>query len=135
MTFLNKPWPWFLAFAIWVATLFSLSAQSQLPPVGPELPNMDKVLHVGFFFGGAIFLSFAFLNQGWSQTFWQHLAKVLLVMAFIGATDEFHQSFTEGRSGNDVGDLVADIFGGLLGALLVYRIHPWVTRFLRPASN
>ena len=41
-----------------------------------------------------------------------------LLLSFFGATDEWHQQFTPGRSGKDVGDWTADSIGGLAGSLL-----------------
>jgi len=39
----------------------------------------------------------------------------------VGGLDEYHQSFTPGRSGNDLGDWLADTLGGTAGALLIIK--------------
>ena len=42
---------------------------------------------------------------------------VVIVVGFvIGRLDEYHQSFTPGRTGNDNGDWLADILGSIGGA-------------------
>jgi len=44
---------------------------------------------------------------------------VALVCSVIGRLDEYHQTFTPGRSGNDTGDWLADTLGGAAGAVFV----------------
>jgi VanZ family protein len=46
----------------------------------------------------------------------------VLFCSLIGVSDEWHQSFVPGRSGNDVWDWTADTIGGLLAAMLGRRI-------------
>jgi len=48
--------------------------------------------------------------------------------AVAGALDEFHQTFTPGRSGNDFFDWLADLSGGLLGAMIALLFLQWVRR-------
>ena len=45
--------------------------------------------------------------------------------AIIGALDEYHQTFTPGRSGNDPWDLLADTVGAAAGsAFIIFAILP-----------
>ena len=46
------------------------------------------------------------------------------VISVFGMLDEYHQLFTPGRSGGDVGDWTADTFGAFCGALLM----DWIVR-------
>jgi VanZ family protein len=46
----------------------------------------------------------------------------LLFTAIIGALDEFHQTFTPGRSGNEPWDWLADVTGGVLAAWIVWKL-------------
>ena len=52
----------------------------------------------------------------------------LLFTGIIGAVDEFHQTFTPGRFGNDPWDWLADLSGGLLAAWLSHRLLVKVSR-------
>ena len=45
------------------------------------------------------------------------LLVVTISLAAIGALDEWHQSWIPTRSGNDLGDWIADVLGSLTGAL------------------
>lgn len=101
------------------------------PMKGPKFPMdfpIDKILHFGYFFGGAGLLSAAlFLQKRWTFH-WStiHLLVVLALFA-VGSLDEWHQSwFPEFRSGNDAGDLSADIFGAFIGALVFRQVQPKV---------
>ena len=55
---------------------------------------------------------------------WRVLIPVaVLVIGLIGGLDEWHQSFTPGRSGNDLSDLLADVLGAAAGAFTFKRFH------------
>lgn len=58
-------------------------------------------------------------------------SKILRRALFIGflyaCTDEFHQTFVPGRSG-ELRDILIDTFGVLLGALIITRILPSLIR-------
>ncbi len=112
----------FFLVAVWFAVLFWLSSQSHLHPPGPEFENKDKVLHTGYFaIGGGLF----FMALRLKKPALGLLAATLITIAFcsaIGAFDEWHQTFTPNRSGNDPYDWMADTLGGLLGALGGHRL-------------
>lgn len=121
-------WLWWLGIGIWATVLFMLSAQSTLPP-GPEIPYQDKVLHFLYFSGGGFCFATARLGNrvpfasGWR---WWLFGTAFGIV--IGALDEYHQTFTPGRSGNDAGDWLADLTGAGAGALLACLIFSWVKR-------
>lgn len=114
---LVRPRPWFTLLAIWFAVLFWLSSQSRLHPPGPQFHNKDKVLHAAYFtLGGILF----FVGLRLKKPTLSLLATSLITIVFcsaVGAFDEWHQTFTPNRSGNDPFDWMADTLGGLLGAL------------------
>lgn len=122
----SQPRPWFILVAIWFAILFWLSSQSHLQPPGPEFEGKDKVLHVGYFgLGGMLF----FLGMRLRKPALGFVALTLVTIAFcsaIGAFDEWRQTFTPNRSGNNPYDWMADTLGGLFGALG----GRWLLRFL-----
>jgi len=121
---------WLTGFATWFGTLWWLS--SRLRPLEhiPPIPFLDKILHFGWFCGGAGLLA-AFLlrlKPAAPPSFHRNLLAIVL-LAGIGALDEWHQSWVPGRSGNDPGDWIADVLGSIAG-ILVFRFigHPMLTR-------
>ena len=106
---------------VWFATLWFLSGR----PLGgtqitPSDYPIDKVFHFGYFFGGGGLLSAAALSTKTLVPSLEHDAPdlVVLILSAVGSLDEWHQSWYPFRSGNDAGDLTADIFGALAGTLL-----------------
>jgi VanZ family protein len=51
------------------------------------------------------------------------LSTTILAIALIGGLDEYHQTFTPGRSGNDPYDWLADVLGAAAGAFAFKRFH------------
>lgn len=121
---------WWSLLALWFALQFILSSIPTLPP-GPGIPFQDKIQHTVYYaLGGCcIFLALRFRHPptGAAKSF---LAALLFCLA-IGGFDEWHQSFTPGRKGNDLWDWLADALGGVLGPL----IGMWAHRKLRALSN
>ena len=119
---------WLVAFLGWAITLWILSDGPPPAPPGPGFPGIDKILHFGYFLGGAGLLSAALYLQRRdrrTEVSWGRLLlTVVILLAAIGALDEWHQSWIPGRSGNDLGDWLADVAGALAGSLLFRRLHP-----------
>ena len=120
----RSPWFWLAAFAVWFGTLWWLSSRVQHFPPALDFRASDKVLHFGYFFGGAgLFSAFLFrLNPekpNWGKIF----RLTLLAAALVGAIDEHHQTYTPNRSGHDPADFVADVLGALCGTLVFRRMH------------
>ena len=99
------PWRrWFIrlagiGFLLWAVVLFFLSSRTmpQLPDM--RFPQADKVLHFGYFGVGGALLALAL---GAARPAWPVTWRVALVVALIlsvGIVDEWHQTFTPGRSG------------------------------------
>lgn len=105
---------WLGLFLLWNVAIFWFSSQPTLPDAGFTLPGLDKVQHASAYaVGGA--LLFLALPSG--RTSHRPMIAALAVMLAIGISDEFHQTFTPGRSGNDLGDLTADLIGAATGIL------------------
>ncbi|MFK7850744.1 MAG: VanZ family protein [Akkermansiaceae bacterium] len=130
MKFLKSPKPWGLAFIFWAFTLYFLSSFSKPIPVdGPEIPNLDKILHFGYFFGGAIlFCLWLDLRRSSSKLSLSRLLFPFLLFCAIGALDEYHQTCTPGRSGNDFHDWLADILGASTGIYISALLHPFLLK-------
>lgn len=124
-----NPWFWLALFFIWFGVLWVLSSRSGDMKDLPEIPLFDKFAHFGYFFGGGGILSaaiFTFRNGvvRWPIVF----VTVFIVIGGVGILDEYHQTFTPGRSGNDPFDWLADITGGICGAYVFKRFSHRLSR-------
>ena len=110
---------WFTAFAVWLMALWFLSGRPVPEAPTVDIPGFDKVLHFTYFLIGAILLSIALhlRRDPRRASFPWSLLVVTISLAAIGALDEWHQSWIPTRSGNDLGDWIADVLGSLTGAL------------------
>jgi VanZ family protein len=111
---------WIIAWVFWLIVLCWLSSLPQSKVHLPAFQNSDKVAHFFYFAAGAgIFTAFL---RVLGSPIWQTFVFTLLAMALVGAADEFHQLYTPGRSGADIGDWTADVSGAFLGILLTLFI-------------
>ncbi len=113
----RHPAPWFCAFALWFGVLWWLS--SSVPDFPPPLrfTASDKLLHFGYFFGGAGLLSAAVHLSRPGMESRRRILVTTAVVALVGALDEYHQSFVPLRSGNDPFDFAADVLGAVAGSV------------------
>ncbi len=101
--------------------LSSLPGQVELVP---PIDHFDKIVHFCYFFGGGGLLSAWLFRLRSDLPNWKAILSVtILTVALLGGLDEFHQTFTPGRSGNDPYDWLADILGAAAGAFTFKRIH------------
>jgi VanZ family protein len=108
-------WGWM--YGLWFTVLCILSSMSH-PGPHIDVIGIDKVEHCTYFFGGGVALGLALRGKRWV------LWIIILTGAAVGWFDEWHQTFTPGRSGLDVYDWIADCVGSLLAALTL----PWWRR-------
>lgn len=106
---------WDTMVLVWFCALFVVSSISRLPP-GPNISNFDKFEHTAYYSLGAACFYLARRLKSPSMTAWRVLFWTVVFAMGVGAFDEFHQSFTPGRSGNDVYDWLADTLGGFIGS-------------------
>ncbi len=121
---LTRPIYWYIAVAIWFIVLYAFSSQAMLQPPGPDFANKDKVIHASYFAVGATCLYVGLRLQNPAKSVRTICLIVIIFCAIAGAIDEFHQSFVPNRSGNDLGDWLADTFGGVIACvtgLIIYR--------------
>jgi VanZ family protein len=109
-----------LAWPFWFTTLWLLSSRAGDLDPGLTIPHLDKLLHFSYFALGSALIAAALLLTGKSpcKTGWV-VALCLFIGGVTGAIDEYHQSFVFGRTGNDLGDWIADSLGSLAGALYI----------------
>ena len=93
----------------------------------------DKALHFIAFSGGAFLIAGALrLSTRWS---WRVILPVTLLAASLyGWSDEWHQQFTPGRAGLDLGDWTADSLGGIGGSLVCCACSGWNARRRREVA-
>jgi VanZ family protein len=116
-------------FVFWLPALmcagfiFFLSAQSQLPQVGPQFENKDKVEHF-IAYTTLWFCVLLPLRYGHRLSLVKAILLAVLITSAYGASDEFHQRFVPNRS-CDVADWAADTFGGFIAASAywIYESH------------
>lgn len=123
----RQPAFWLGAFLCWLAALWLLSAFPRTGDYMPPIPHFDKIVHFGYFFGGSgLFSAWQFRrdpgNPNWSRI----ILTAIALLGLIGCLDEFHQSFTPGRSGNDPSDVLADTVGAACGAFVFKLVHHWL---------
>jgi VanZ family protein len=126
-----RPHPWWVGIVLWGVITFTASSFSVGAPTPArfEIPHFDKVLHFCWFCGGGFVLANAFLfYKSSGATIWWKFVLPAVLMSVLGVLDEYRQSFTPGRSGNDFGDWIADTLGGICGVLLANAVHrvKWV---------
>ncbi len=113
---------WLTFFLMWFSLLWILSSMPGSGKPSP-IPHLDKLAHYLYFcfFGISIIgihhRSFLIYHP------WRCVWHTVLVCAAIGIIDEWHQCYTPLRSGADLLDWLADVFGGLSGAILLKHIY------------
>lgn len=116
----SKPAAYLFLLLVWLVTLWFLSEGHPTPENAPSFLHLDKIAHFGYFFGGggllAAWLGLRQRMKSPDRPLRNVFFIVLLAGCVIGRLDEYHQSFTPGRSGNDGGDWLADILGAATGA-------------------
>jgi VanZ family protein len=105
-----RGWLWPLALAVMIVI-----ASGRSTVAAPSLLGFDKVAH---FFVFGLLATLVVRNGYASRRVW---VAVVLVSLF-GATDEWHQSFTPGRS-VQFADWVADTLGAIV-AVAAYSLWP-----------
>jgi len=121
---------WWVMFGLWCVGVTVLSA---IPGGSVDIMTFsyaDKVAHFGLFFVGAFLLAAA-MRRSFRWAPWVAVPVVALIMAALGAADEWHQLHTPGRSGGDMGDWIANSLGGISGAVALYAWHGFVRLLVR----
>ncbi len=124
--FIFHPSFWRVLLLIWAGLLIWLSEQSHLPSPA-KFEGIDKVQHAVYFAAGGVCFLLGLRLAGLLRSVGSAVVVTVLFCSVVGALDEWHQTFTPGRSGGDVWDWAADTLGGFLGALIALAIEKWLT--------
>lgn len=109
---------------LWFGVLWVLSSYSLVDTYSPPVSNIDKVQHFGYFFGGSGLLCAGLYRCRPDRPNWKFIiSTTIVVIALVGWLDEYHQTFTPGRSGNDPYDWLADFAGAIAGAFTFKKLH------------
>lgn len=119
---------WTAAFLVWLGVLWWLSSAPREFPEPLHFTASDKLLHFGYFFGGAGLLSAAIHLRFPGMKASRRIATTVVLITLVGVVDEIHQSFVPGRQGNDPFDLMADVLGAVCGSLVFHRYRWCVSR-------
>ena len=108
-----------------ILIMLAITVLSSLPGNDPLLKTFefsDKLKHAIAYFVLGVSFSLWIPGKKWlaKPVFW--IAIIVALCTAFGFLDEFHQSFTPGRSGCDSsscewGDIIANFSGGLIAAV------------------
>ena len=120
----TRPVFWWGCVAIWFATLYVLSSQSALP--SPNISFSDKIAHFCYFALGstAFYLGLRFYKPKMAAI--RAAFATVIFAGLVGWFDEWHQTFVPGRSGNDIGDWIADLAGGIFACFVGGFLFHWI---------
>lgn len=106
---------WWLPVLVWMGVIFSGSSIGSIPRVGGKMTDglVHRAAHVIEFAAlGALTLRAVSKDKRITK---REIIITLIVIALYGASDEFHQRFTPGRSSEGIA-VVFDAAGGVIGA-------------------
>ena len=122
----SSPQLWRSLVIVWAAILYWLSGQSKLPSPG-KFEGIDKIEHTLYFAAGGMCFLLGMRLAGFARKTTVAIVLTVLFCSIVGVLDEWHQTFTPGRSGGDVWDRIADTIGGFIGAFLALTAERWLT--------
>jgi len=91
----------------------------------------DKIKHFIAYFVLGITYCIWIPRKNWlaKPIFWCIIVVVLCTL--FGISDEYHQSYVPGRSGNNLGDLMANFIGGLVSVFLYLFFYVKISKVNR----
>ncbi len=120
----RNPRFWLTCFGLWFVTLWLFSSFKMPGEALPPIHHIDKVQHFGYFLGGSGLCCAWLFRRNPGKPDWPRLIlTAVALVSLVGLLDEYHQSFTPGRSGNDPYDWIADFLGAVMGAFVFKALH------------
>ncbi len=115
---------WWLPVVVWMGVIYLGSSIANVPHVGGTIIDglVHRIAHVlEFTVLGALLLRATGKDRPIAR---REMMVTLIIIALYGASDEFHQRFTPGRS-SEAFTVLFDVAGGALG-MWAYRW--WILR-------
>ena len=128
ISILSRPAFWFVGYFCWFALLFFLSEQHGFGVKMETFPHSDKVLHAVYFAAGATVLGLGILLKKPAISRAILLGILLTAGLAVGVFDEWHQTYTPGREGNSLGDIIADVVGAGIGFFVACSLFRFAQR-------
>lgn len=133
---------YWLPVLVWMIVIFAFSSRSDLPKMPEPLLQtvIAKAAHISEYAILAILLFRAFGQAEKGKAIFSARFQIaLLATIAYGASDEFHQSFTPGRTPSPI-DVMIDSFGALLGLSIVHILlrtvkAPALLRLIESTDN
>ena len=115
-----------------MAIIFKISSMTSVEL--EDFPHVwDKLAHTCEYATLAGCFCMWWSRNRWSFKPWLKVLIVALIALAYGCTDEYHQSFDEGRDCSAL-ELVADLTGGLIGGS-VYVLIVWILNRYAPIAE
>ncbi len=111
---------WWLPVVLWMAVIFLGSSIGNVPRVGGQTSDaiVHRVAHLAeFALLGALLMRAVSRDRALTK---RAMIVTLVILALYGASDEFHQRFTPGRSSEGIA-VAFDLAGGAIGAWAYWR--------------
>ena len=119
-------WFWLASLLLWLAVMWVASSMPSRPMTPQPILHFDKLAHFIYFSAGGFILLSWLLARDSKPPVWKKLIPFcIIVLAVIGWLDEWHQTFTPHRSGNDPFDWLADVLGASAGVFVRKAIRRW----------
>ncbi|AYD46817.1 MAG TPA: VanZ family protein [Arachidicoccus soli] len=116
----------FLPFLLWIVLVYILLTLpgKDFGNLEIDIPNLDKVVHMGLFGGVVFWFGFAFLKTGIKKSK-KRIIFITIMSCLYGVGMEYIQKyFTNHTRDFSYGDMVADT----LGAIIAFFVIEWVIK-------
>lgn len=126
---LFRKYPFFrvIPAVLCMAVIFKISSMTSEDL--QDFPHVwDKLAHCCEYAALAGCFSLWWSRNTWLKKVWLRILIVVVLTLAYGCTDEYHQSFVDGRDSSAL-DLVADTVGGLIGSTVYALVCRLLNKF------
>jgi VanZ family protein len=106
-----------------ILVMLGIFILSGLPGNDPFLNSFhfnDKIKHIIAYLVLGIAFCMWIPRKRWLEKAFMWGLLIVVICTICGISDEYHQPFVPGRSGNDIGDIMADFTGGLISVFIYF---------------
>ncbi|MGF7229777.1 VanZ family protein [Arachidicoccus sp.] len=116
----------FIPFLLWIVLVYILLTLpgKDFGSLEIDIPNLDKIVHMGLFGGVVFWFGFAFFKTGLKKSK-KRIILITLLSCIYGITMEYVQKyFTHHTRDFSYGDMIADS----LGAIIAFFLVEWIIK-------